>query len=108
MLLLRTVGAKSGQARTAALLYVRDGDDYAVIASKGGDVRHPGWYHNLVAAPDVEIQIGTETIPVRATIAAGEQRERIWANADEINKGQYEVYQSRTVREIPVVALAPR
>ncbi len=108
MLLLRTVGAKTGQPRTAALLYVRDGDDYAVIASRGGDTRNPGWYHNLRAQPDVEIQIGTTTIPVRASIAEGEQRDRLWAEADEVNKGQYSTYQSRTDRQIPVVVLTPR
>lgn len=108
MLLLRTVGAKTGQPRTAALLYVRDGDDYAVIASKGGDVRNPGWYHNLLAQPDVELQVGTRTIAARASVAEGEQRDRLWAAADEVNKGQYTAYQSRTDRQIPVVVLTPR
>ena len=108
MLLLRTVGAKTGQHRTAALLYVRDGDDYAVIASKGGDDRHPGWYHNLRADPDVEIQVGTDTVPGRASVAEGDRRAQLWARADEVNKGQYEVYQSRTDRRIPVIVLTPR
>lgn len=108
MLLLRTVGARTGRARTAALLYVRDGDDYAVIASKGGDDRHPGWFHNLQADPDAEIQVGTETVPVRASVADGDRREQLWAMADEVNKGQYTVYQSRTDRTIPVVVLSPR
>jgi len=108
MLLLRTTGARTGQARTAALLYVRDGEDYAVIASKGGDDRHPGWYHNLIADPDVEIQVGTDTVPVRARVAQGDERDRLWAAADAVNKGQYTTYQSRTDREIPVVVLAPR
>jgi len=108
MLLLRTVGAKTGQARTAALLYVTEGDDYAVIASKGGDDRHPGWYHNLMTDPDVEIQVGPETIPVRARVAEGDERDRLWAAADEVNKGQYDTYQSRTDRLIPVVVLSPR
>jgi len=108
MLLLRTVGAKTGKPRTAALLYVRAGDDYAVIASKGGDDRHPGWFHNLRADPDVEIQVGTDTVPVRATVAEGAQREQLWEAADQVNKGQYTTYQSRTDREIPVVVLTPR
>ncbi|MDH3707598.1 MAG: nitroreductase family deazaflavin-dependent oxidoreductase [Acidimicrobiia bacterium] len=108
MLLLRTVGAKTGASRTAALLYVRDGDDYAVIASKGGDDRHPGWYHNLLADPDVEIQVGTDTVPVRAVVAEGERRQQLWDAADEVNKGQYTTYQSRTDRQIPVVVLTPR
>ena len=105
MLLLRTVGRRTGQRRTAALLYVRDGDAYVVIASKGGAPRHPGWFHNLTAQPDVEIQVGRERIPVRARVAKGAERSRLWARADEINRGQYATYQSRTSRVIPVVVL---
>lgn len=108
MLLLRTVGRLSKQPRTAALLYVRDGDAYVVIASKGGSPRHPGWFHNLSAKPDVEIQVGRERIPVRARVAAGKERSRLWARADEINQGQYADYQSRTSRVIPVVVLERR
>jgi len=108
MLLLRTVGRRTRQPRTAALLYVRDGDAYAVIASKGGAPQHPGWFHNLTAEPDLEIQVGRARIPVRARIAEGEERARIWARADAVNQGQYTVYQSRTKRPIPVVVLAPR
>lgn len=108
MLLLRTVGRKTHAPRTAALLYVRDGEAWAVIASKGGAPHHPGWFHNLVAQPDVEIQIGRERIPVRARVAEGEQRARIWARADEVNQGQYTVYQARTKRPIPVIVLERR
>lgn len=108
MLLLRTVGRRSKEPRTAALLYVRDGDGYAVIASKGGAPRHPAWFHNLMAQPDVEIQVGRARIPVRARLAEGEERSRLWARADEVNQGQYDVYQSRTQRLIPVVVLEPR
>ena len=108
MLLLRTVGRKTRQPRTAALLWVPDGDAWAVIASKGGAPQHPGWYHNLIATPDVEIQVGRERIPVRARVAEGEQRARIWARADEVNQGQYTVYQSRTKRPIPVIVLERR
>ena len=89
MLLLRTVGRRTSQPRTAALLYVRDGEAYVVIASKGGAPQHPGWFHNLTAQPDVEIQVGRERIPVRARVAAGGERSRLWARADEINRGQY-------------------
>ena len=108
MLLLRTVGRKTGEARTSALLYVTDGDDRIVIASKGGAPNHPGWYHNLVAQPEVEIQVGRERIHVRARVAEGDERARLWAKADEVNKGQYAAYQSRTDRAIPVVVLTPR
>lgn len=108
MLLLRTVGRRTGLPRTAALLYVRDGDDHVVVASKGGDPRHPGWFHNLVASPDVEIQVGRTRLPVRARVAEGDERERLWAEADRVNKGQYASYQARTDRVIPVVVLEPR
>jgi F420H(2)-dependent quinone reductase len=108
MLLLRTVGRRTRQPRTSALLYVRDGDAYAVIASKGGAPQHPGWFHNLTAHPDVEIQVGRERIPVRARVAEGEERSRLWARADEVNQGQYTTYQSRTSRVIPIVVLEPR
>jgi len=108
MLLLRTIGRQTGKPRTAALLYVRDGKAYAVIASKGGAPQHPGWFHNLAAEPNVEIQVGRERLPVRARIADGEERSRLWARADEVNQGQYATYQSRTKRLIPVVVLEPR
>ena len=84
------------------------GDAYAVIASKGGDPKHPGWYHNLVANPDVEVQVGRKRIPVRARVAEGDERAKLWARADEINKGGYTSYQEKTDRVIPVVVLEPR
>jgi len=108
MLLLRTVGRRTREPRTAALLYVREGDAYVVIASKGGAPHHPAWFHNLIAQPDVEIQVGRERMPVRARVAEGEERARLWTRADEVNQGQYAVYQSRTSRVIPVVVLEPR
>lgn len=108
MLLLRTVGAKTGQPRTAALLYVRDGDNHVVIASTGGGPRHPGWYHNLLANPDVEIQVGRRRMPVRASVATDEERPALWDKANTVNKGQYDAYQTRTERRIPVVVLEPR
>lgn len=108
MLLLRTVGAKTGQPRTAALLYVRDGGAYVVVASTGGGPKHPGWFHNLRAQPDVEVQVGRERIPVTARVATDEERPRLWERANAVNQGQYDVYQSRTDRTIPVVVLEPR
>jgi deazaflavin-dependent oxidoreductase (nitroreductase family) len=108
MLLLRTAGRRSRQPRTAALLYVRDGDAYVVVASKGGAPQHPGWFHNLAANPEAEIQVGRRRMAVRARVAEGEERSRLWARADEVNQGQYGVYQSRTSRVIPVVVLEPR
>ena len=108
MLLLRTVGRRTRQPRTAALLCVRDGDAHVVVASKGGSPHHPGWFHNLTAHPNVEIQVGRERIPVRARVAEGKERSRLWKRADKVNQGQYAAYQSRTSRVIPVVVLEPR
>jgi deazaflavin-dependent oxidoreductase (nitroreductase family) len=108
MLLLRTSGRRTRQPRTSALLYVRDGDAYVVVASKGGAPQHPGWFHNLTTTPDVEIQVGRARIPMRARVAEGEERSRLWARADDVNQGQYTAYQSRTSRVIPVVVLEPR
>ncbi len=107
MLLLHTTGAKTGKARTAALLYVQDGDDYAVIASTGGDDVHPGWYFNLQADPEVVVQVGPDAVDVTASTATGERRDALWTEADRVNKGGYTKYQSRTEREIPVVVLTP-
>ena len=108
MLLLRTVGRRTRASRTVALLYVRDANSYVVIASKGGAPHHPGWFHNLTAERNVEIQVGRERIAVRARIAEGEERARLWARADAVNQGDYAIYQSRTERPIPVVVLEPR
>ncbi len=105
MLLLRTVGAKTGKARTSALLYVPHAEAYTVIASKGGDPKHPGWYHNLIAQPNVEVQVGRKRIPVRARVSEGDERSTLWALADKVNHGGYENYQSKTDRKIPVVVL---
>jgi deazaflavin-dependent oxidoreductase (nitroreductase family) len=109
-LLLRTVGAKTGEPRTNALTYVRDGKDYVVVASLGGAPRSPGWYHNLRANPEVEIQVGTKRIPVRAraVLAGDADRERLWTLADTNNNGRYSEYQKATSRTIPVVVLTPR
>jgi F420H(2)-dependent quinone reductase len=107
MLLLDHVGARSGRLRTAPLAYVRDGDAYVVIASKGGHPRHPSWFHNLRAHPETTIQVGSARIPVRARVATPEERERLWPRAVEA-WGPYESYQRRTRRTIPLVILEPR
>jgi len=108
MLVLTHVGAKTGTKRTSALLYARDGHSYGVIASKGGSRRNPGWYHNLMANPDAEIQVGRTHVPVHARAATEDERARVWASADRMTKGRYERYQTRTQRRIPVVMLEPR
>jgi F420H(2)-dependent quinone reductase len=107
MLLLDHVGAKSGTKRTSPLLYVKDGADVVVIASKGGFPKNPAWFHNLMANPDTSVQIGSERRPVHARVAAPEERERLWDLAVAAYRG-YEDYRARTDREIPLVVLEPR
>jgi deazaflavin-dependent oxidoreductase (nitroreductase family) len=108
-LLLRTVGARTGQPRTNALSYARDGSSYVVVASMGGAPRSPGWYHNLRARPEAEIQVGTRRIPVRASFVDGAHpdRDRLWALVNRHNAGRYENYQRLTDRTIPIVVLTP-
>jgi deazaflavin-dependent oxidoreductase (nitroreductase family) len=108
MLLLDHVGAKSGTRRTCPLLYIRDGGNVVVIASKGGYPQNPAWYHNLMANPDTAVQIGSETRQVRARLATPEERERLWPEAVKVWSG-YADYQARSKgREIPMVVLEPR
>jgi F420H(2)-dependent quinone reductase len=108
MLLLDHVGAKSGVHRTSPLLYVRDGDDLVVVASKGGFPKHPAWFHNLMANPDTTVQVGSEHRPVHARVAGPEERDRLWAKAVKAYHG-YEDYAARSKgREIPLVILEPR
>jgi deazaflavin-dependent oxidoreductase (nitroreductase family) len=108
MLLLDHVGAKSGTKRTSPLLYIEDGDDVVIVASKGGFPKHPAWFHNLVANPDTTVQIGGERRPVHARVATPEERERLWPMAVKAYRG-YEDYQTRSKgREIPLVILEPR
>lgn len=101
-------GAKSGVERNTPLVFTRDGDDVLLVASRGGDVKHPAWYHNVVANPDVRFSIGNEDKPYRAHTAAPEERPRVWRLVNRTYAG-YEVYQRRAgEREIPVVVLEPR
>jgi len=77
MLLLDNVGARTGTKRTNALVYLEDGDDYVVIASKAGWPKHPAWYHNLKANPDATVQVGSRKVPVHARVATPEERKRL-------------------------------
>jgi F420H(2)-dependent quinone reductase len=106
-LLLDHVGAKSGTRRTTPLTYLRDGDDFVIVASKGGNPRNPAWFHNLRANPDVTVQVGSRRRPVYARVATHEERERLWPKVVE-TYGGYADYQRRTAREIPLVILEPR
>jgi deazaflavin-dependent oxidoreductase (nitroreductase family) len=108
MLLLHTIGRKSGQARVNPLVYLPDGDRYVVFATKGGSPTHPEWYHNLMANPDVEIEVGTETIPVRATeVQDDDERENLYARQVERRPGFAE-YPAKANRRIPVITLVRR
>jgi deazaflavin-dependent oxidoreductase (nitroreductase family) len=104
LLLLHTTCAKTGKERVNPLAYQAVGDDVAVFASKGGSPTHPDWYRNLVAEPRATIEIGSETFPVRARVADGEERERIWSVQKERVPG-FADYEQRTARQIPVVVL---
>ena len=106
VLLLTTIGRKSGRPRTQPLVYTRVGDGYAVIASKGGAPRNPLWYLNLRANPLAEVTVGRETRRVLARDAQGEERERLWRSLADLYPG-YERYAQRTSRQIPVVVLEP-
>lgn len=108
-LLLRTTGRRSGQIRTNALVYARDGERYLVVPSNGGARRAPAWFHNLRAKPEVEIQIGRERRPATAaSVNRGDPDfDRLWKAVNENNGDRYETYQGRTDRPIPVVALTP-
>ena len=107
ILLLDHRGAVSGRAYTSPLAYSRAGDDYVVIASMGGAPTNPQWFANLVAHPDVSIEVGDEVIPVRARVAQDDERDRLYrAQADQISN--FDDYQARTERLIPVVVLERR
>jgi len=106
-LLLTTKGAKSGKERVNPMMYQAVGESYAVFASKGGAPEHPAWYHNLLADPDVTVEVGTALVPVSARVAEGEERELIWQRQKSDYPG-FADYEQKTSREIPVVILTPR
>jgi deazaflavin-dependent oxidoreductase (nitroreductase family) len=107
ILLLTTHGRRSGEARTTPLIHRTDGDRWIVVASKGGAPAHPSWYENLLANADATVEVRDETIPVRASTAEGQERDRLWALMAEVWPA-YDEYQTKTDREIPVVVLARR
>jgi deazaflavin-dependent oxidoreductase (nitroreductase family) len=110
-LILHTVGAKTGTARSTSLAYTRDGEGYVVVASKGGSDSAPGWYHNLKANNRVEINVGAHRFPVTARLVESGDADyaRMWRIANEMpgNRNRYIGYQKRTARLIPVVVLTP-
>jgi deazaflavin-dependent oxidoreductase (nitroreductase family) len=104
ILLLTTTGRKSGEPRTMPLIFTYDGDDLVIVASQGGKDEHPAWYLNLRANPEAEVQVRGDVFKVRARDAEGEERERLWRQMAEAWPN-YDAYQKRTDRRIPVVVL---
>ncbi|HMA35350.1 MAG TPA: nitroreductase family deazaflavin-dependent oxidoreductase [Chloroflexia bacterium] len=107
MLLLTTTGARSGRPHTTPMMFVPDGDQLIVIASNMGAPRHPDWYHNLVARPDVTVEVGAETYPATATPLTGAERERVWQQVIAAAPFFTE-HQAKTTRLIPLIALTRR
>jgi deazaflavin-dependent oxidoreductase (nitroreductase family) len=104
LLLLTTTGAKSGQTRINPVVYTRDGDRLVIIASKGGSPTSPDWYHNLVANPTVTVEVPGDTFEAKASVAQGEERERLFA-AQAAAMPNFSDYQQKTTRQLPVVIL---
>lgn len=105
-LLLSATGRRTGQKRTSALIFGRDADDYLVVASMGGAPSHPMWYLNLQANPEATIQVQAETLAVVARTASVAEKPRLWKIVTDVWPN-YDVYQTRTDRDIPVVVLSP-
>lgn len=104
ILLLTTKGRKSGDERTSPLIFVRAGDEVAIIASKGGAPQHPGWFLNIEGDPSVTVQVKDDVYEAKARVAEGAERTRIWEDAVKVWP-QYADYQASTDRKIPVVVL---
>lgn len=107
LVLITTTGAKSGQPRTTPLMYIPDGDRLLIIASNIGAPVHPAWYHNLVAHPEVTVEVGAETFAAIARVQQGDERQRLWARIVELHSF-FADHQAKTSREIPIIALERR
>ena len=106
ILLLITTGRRTGRERTTPLLYLKDGDAFAIVASNGGTPGHPAWWLNLKANPEAKVDLRSQRLPVRAEDTTGEVKRRLWGRVVEMYPA-YEDYQRRTDREIPVILLKP-
>jgi deazaflavin-dependent oxidoreductase (nitroreductase family) len=106
LLLLTTTGARSGRTCTTPVNYTRTDTGYVVVASKSGSPRHPDWYHNLLARPAATIEVGHQTLRVRARVTAGAERQRLF-DRHTAALPNFAVYQQRTIRELPVLVLEP-
>jgi deazaflavin-dependent oxidoreductase (nitroreductase family) len=104
ILLLTTIGARSGHARTTPVAYMPDDERMVIFASRGGAPKNPGWYHNLLANPVVTVEVGGDKFEAKATVTSGEERRRLFARQAE-RIPQFAEYQRKTTRQIPVIAL---
>jgi len=107
VLLLTTVGAKSGERRTTPVMYLPDGERMVIFASLGGAPNNPAWYHNLVANPSTTVEVGPDTVAVEAVVTSGEERDLLFERQAELYP-QFADYAQKTTRQIPVVALVPK
>ncbi|QYG91907.1 nitroreductase family deazaflavin-dependent oxidoreductase [Iamia sp. SCSIO 61187] len=107
LLLLHSTGARSGAERVTPVVYRADGDRWVIFASKAGAPDNPDWFHNLRAHPEASIEVGTETVPVTATVAEGEEHDRLW-EAQKQDMPGFADYEAKTTRRIPVVVLTRR
>jgi len=107
LLLLHTKGVKSRKERINPLAYVRDEEKFVVIASKAGAPTNPDWYYNVVASPDLTIEVGTTTFQVHATVAEEPERTRLFSKMVEVMPG-FDDYRRKTTRKIPVITLTPK
>jgi len=107
LLLLTTTGARSGKRRTSPVGYMPDGDRLIIFATRGGLPTNPDWYYNLVAHPEVTVEVGTETFDVTAVVLTGEERDQLYARQVE-HAPVFAEYQAKTTRKIPVIALHRR
>lgn len=104
LLLLTTVGAKSSQPHTTPVAFTRDGEDYVVVASYGGNPNNPAWYHNLIARPEVTVEVGSEKFQAVARVTSPEERDRLF-EAHATVYPAFRDYRKKTDREIPVIVL---
>jgi deazaflavin-dependent oxidoreductase (nitroreductase family) len=107
MLLLETIGRRTGRPRTVALLYLSDRGDYVVVGSKGGSDSPPAWLLNLQFNPEVVVQVGTRRVRARARVANADERRRLWIEFTKVWPN-YDRYQAQTARQIPLVMIQPK
>lgn len=107
VLLLTSIGRKSGEPRTAPVVFMADGDRYVVIGTNAGNARTPAWVYNLRANPDAEVEVGAKKIPVRARVAEGEEREDLWRRSNEQYSG-FDTYLDKLDRDVSLFVLEPR